>query len=226
MMTTEAEAGTAPRAAGRLGGRRSERRAGINALLASLAQGLRDDRAAAALRGRFEGELRQLVPVRSVRLRETAPPFAVGLGRLKALPDSVCLDIAVSGESQRAQLEATVDPTRPLDQWDLQTLGAAAHVASLVLEIERGAGQQAGHGGLFRCIRADGAAPLIGSSEAMQALRERIERLALTDFTVLIEGESVRMQGSQTAARMPRPEGRRFPWPEGTAALRRTPAIP
>jgi DNA-binding NtrC family response regulator len=35
----------------------------------------------------------------------------------------------------------------------------------------------------------DGAAPLIGASVAMQALRERIERVATTDFTALIEGE-------------------------------------
>ncbi len=36
----------------------------------------------------------------------------------------------------------------------------------------------------------DGAAPLIGSSTVMCAVRERIERVAPTDFTVLIEGES------------------------------------
>jgi transcriptional regulator with PAS, ATPase and Fis domain len=36
----------------------------------------------------------------------------------------------------------------------------------------------------------DGAAPLIGSSAAMRAVRDRIERVASTDFTVLIEGES------------------------------------
>jgi transcriptional regulator with PAS, ATPase and Fis domain len=36
----------------------------------------------------------------------------------------------------------------------------------------------------------DGAAPLIGSSSAMRGVRDRIERVALTDFTVLIEGES------------------------------------
>ena len=38
--------------------------------------------------------------------------------------------------------------------------------------------------------QADGAAPLIGSSEAIKRVRERIERVAVTDFTVLIEGES------------------------------------
>jgi transcriptional regulator with PAS, ATPase and Fis domain len=36
----------------------------------------------------------------------------------------------------------------------------------------------------------DGAAPLIGSSSVMRGVRDRIERVALTDFTVLIEGES------------------------------------
>jgi len=38
--------------------------------------------------------------------------------------------------------------------------------------------------------QGDGAAPLIGSSEAIRRVRERIERVAATDFTILIEGES------------------------------------
>ena len=38
--------------------------------------------------------------------------------------------------------------------------------------------------------RRDGVAPLIGSSVVMRTLRARIERMAATDFTVLIEGES------------------------------------
>jgi transcriptional regulator with PAS, ATPase and Fis domain len=41
-----------------------------------------------------------------------------------------------------------------------------------------------------RAAAPDGAAPLIGSTPVMQSLRDRIERVALTDFTVLIEGES------------------------------------
>src|SRR5688572_9463445 len=39
-------------------------------------------------------------------------------------------------------------------------------------------------------MRRDGAAPLIGSSAAMCTVRDRIERVSTTDFTVLIEGES------------------------------------
>jgi two-component system NtrC family response regulator len=38
--------------------------------------------------------------------------------------------------------------------------------------------------------RADGAAPIIGSSLPIRTVRDRIERVAATDFTVLIEGES------------------------------------
>jgi transcriptional regulator with PAS, ATPase and Fis domain len=39
-------------------------------------------------------------------------------------------------------------------------------------------------------MRRDGAAPLIGSSAVMQAVRDRIERVAATDFITLIDGES------------------------------------
>jgi two-component system, NtrC family, response regulator HydG len=39
-------------------------------------------------------------------------------------------------------------------------------------------------------MRRDGAAPLIGSSIVMRTVRERVERVAATDFTILIDGES------------------------------------
>ena len=58
-------------------------------------------------------------------------------------------------------------------------------MAALILEIERAQGRS-----LASRNRADGAAPLIGSSFAIRAVRDRIERVAATDFTVLIEGAS------------------------------------
>src|SRR6187200_41457 len=58
----------------------------------------------------------------------------------------------------------------------------------MVLELERAIGR--GKFGASLNRSADGAAPLIGSSEAIRRVRERIERVAVTDFTVLIEGES------------------------------------
>ena len=57
-----------------------------------------------------------------------------------------------------------------------------------LVELERGrqAGASTGDGTRV----TDGAAPLIGSSVAMRALRHKVERVAATDFTVLIDGES------------------------------------
>ena len=66
-------------------------------------------------------------------------------------------------------------------------LAAGAQVAGLLLEIERANGRWPLASARSR---SDGAAPLIGSSRAIRAVRDRIERVAGTDFTVLIEGES------------------------------------
>jgi two-component system NtrC family response regulator len=89
------------------------------------------------------------------------------------------------------QLEATFDPGCCLGEWDFQTLNAAAHLGALVLEIERLRVQLA-RAGLLQIgrVRHDAAAPLIGSTAVMNDLRATIERVAATDFTALIEGES------------------------------------
>jgi transcriptional regulator with PAS, ATPase and Fis domain len=70
----------------------------------------------------------------------------------------------------------------------LQLLAQAASVAALVLEIEQARLGNRPPLALVRQVEA--AAPFIGSSPIMRALRERMERIAATDFTVLIEGES------------------------------------
>ena len=81
-------------------------------------------------------------------------------------------------------LEVDLDPSCSLDGWDRQLLRDAARVLGLILESR----QEVAGGTDDR--PADGAAPLIGSSACMQRLRGQIERVAATDFTVLIEGET------------------------------------
>ena len=79
-----------------------------------------------------------------------------------------------------------VEPGRIPDGWTTQLLKVGAHIAALLLEVERAQARS-----VFRVKPAgDGAAPLIGSSRPIKALRERIERVAAFDFTVLIEGAS------------------------------------
>jgi transcriptional regulator with PAS, ATPase and Fis domain len=157
--------------------RAADRRRGAAALLAAVTSGLAATRDLAFARERFEQELRRLVRARAITLCDEPV--------LPVPPNVMCFEVPATATTGRARVEAVFDPARTLDGWTCQVLDAATHVAALLLEIDRAQGRAAAR----RC-QADGAAPLIGSSQAIRAVRERIERVAATDFTVLIEGES------------------------------------
>ena len=160
------------------GRRTAERRRGVTALLAAVSAGVglaADPRAA---RERLEQALRLALQARSVILRDESTPL---LG-----PNTLSFDVPFGSGETRARLEVQFEHARPLDEWSGQVIEAATLLAAMILEVERATG---------RCLNgarrtADGAAPLIGSSEAIRRVRERIERVAASDFTVLIEGES------------------------------------
>jgi len=87
------------------------------------------------------------------------------------------------------QLEVTLQEGQVLTTSQHRLLDRAVALCAMVAEVEqRGPGCRslAPAGTHVR----DGAAPLIGRSGPIRELRERIERVAATDFTVLIEGES------------------------------------
>jgi transcriptional regulator with PAS, ATPase and Fis domain len=157
--------------------RAADRRRGAAALLGAVTSGLAVSRDTIFARERFEHVLRGLIHARSVMICED-PVVPAG-------EHVMTFDVPGGVPHHRARLEAVFEPSRLLDGWTCQMLDAATHVAALILEIERAQGR-----GLAGRHRADGAAPLIGSSLAIRAVRERIERVAATDFTVLIEGES------------------------------------
>ena len=154
-----------------------ERRRGVASLLSAVTTGLSVARDPGPVRERFEDELRALVRARSIVLRDEPQPAA---------PNVTCIDIPPSAAHHRARIEAIFEPARMLDGWTCQMLECAAQIAVLLLEMERMHGRPS----LAVRSKADGAAPLIGSSAAIRAVRERIERVAATDFTVLIEGAS------------------------------------
>jgi DNA-binding NtrC family response regulator len=88
-------------------------------------------------------------------------------------------------------LEATFDPACRLGPWDFQMLGVAAQVAALLLEVEHNRLQTARNSIVCRSLPMQGyAGSLIGATPAMEALRASIQRVAATDFVVLLEGES------------------------------------
>ncbi len=155
------------------------RRPDVAALLASLTSGaslMRDPRGA---RQRFEEELRSALQARSVVIREDT--------MLPPPPNVICIAIPLGAGDLRARLEAVFDAPRAIDDWATQMMEAASHVAAILIEVER-AGAHLVPAQARR--QADGAAPLIGCSDAIRRVRDRIERVAATDFTVLVEGAS------------------------------------
>jgi hypothetical protein len=169
-----------PAAARSAHGRGAERRRGASTLLRSVINALSMASSPAAVRERFEQELRSMVRARAVAVCEGSsgqPPAG----------NAMVFDVPSVVLAQSARIEVVFDPGRTLDGWTCELLEAATHIAALVLEIERALGRPP----QFARVRRDGAAPLIGSSRAIRQVRERIERVAATDFTILIEGESV-----------------------------------
>jgi DNA-binding NtrC family response regulator len=170
--------------------RRRDRRLGVGELMLALTRALGERADPATMRGSFEETVRRMVPVRSVRLRDVTNRWTSRAAEGAEGAESIAFEVPGPELGSRGVLEATFDPGSCIGEWDFQTLGTAAQVGALVLEIERCRTQLMRTSSSALPRRRDGAAPLIGTTEAMQGLRSTIERVASTDFTLLIEGES------------------------------------
>jgi len=176
--------------------RRRDRRAGIEGLLASLAPAVQ--RADAPLRPIFEEVTRRLVRAEHLRLVEAPSGGSVGAAGVNAR--AVTVPIPGDPTAGGLVLEAVSGRSQSFDAWELQVLHAAGQLAALVLEIERarrGPRKPAMDSSALAPTTArspDGAAPLIGSTAVMRMLRHRIERVAATDFIVLVEGGIERVE--------------------------------
>ncbi|HEY3884512.1 MAG TPA: sigma 54-interacting transcriptional regulator, partial [Vicinamibacterales bacterium] len=159
--------------------RAGDRRRGLAGLVEAVSAALPAGKDVRFLRQRFEVELGELLRAREVELRDGPPT---------PRPPESALSIDVScGEFALGAIDVVLEEGAELDDWDRQLVAAARRLAALVLVLER-----AQRSGLVaaRSGCQDAAAPIVGSSEGIRAVRERIERVAATDFTVLIEGES------------------------------------
>ena len=156
------------------------RRTDVVRLLATLTSGLSLARDPRGARERFEEELRGALQARAVAIRSDS-------GAPLPPPNVICIPIPLGPGEPRLRLEAIFDAPRAIDEWTTRLMDAASHVAAILLELERAGVSMSG---VSQRRQSDGAAPLIGSSDAIRRMRDRIERVAATDFTVLIEGES------------------------------------
>ncbi len=166
--------------------RRPDRRRGFQEFLAYVAAGLKTPRGSMLLRERFEDGLRRLVAARAVTISEVGPASGAG-----ERGDHGKVSVAIPPTSRApARIEAVAEGFAAFDDWDHQALQAARYVAALVLEIDD---RRLGGPSVLATpapARADDTTMLVGTSAAIRKVRERIQRVAATDFTVLVEGES------------------------------------
>jgi transcriptional regulator with PAS, ATPase and Fis domain len=169
--------------------RQRDRRQGLVELFTTLTRALDPNGDGTLMRGAFEQSVRRFVPVRAVQLRDAASRWSArtepGAG------EAMVVDVPGGDPVAKYVLEATLEPGSRLGPWDVQMLGVAAHVAALVLEIDRCRTQLA-RTGMAEAVRPrrERGPSIVGTTPQIEALRTAIERVAATDFTVLLEGES------------------------------------
>lgn len=171
--------GSAVTPGAKIGRRHSERRRGFSEFLAALLPRSATVAGRAGLEEAFLVAVRRLVRVHGARMTSTPPGSVPVHKQLLRCP------VPVPGDPELC-LEIDLGPHGVIDAWDRQLLRDAARVFGLALSPRR----QTVQPDADQRTEADPAAPVIGSSACMRALRDSVERVAATDFTVLVEGES------------------------------------
>ena len=136
----------------------------------------------------FEEGVRDVLPGLAIRLRDVEGSHCREGERPGETAGAVAIDVPTGDRRRPAVLEARFDRDHEVDERSMDTLATAAMLGALVLGADRG--RSPGRVLAARRTGAEGAARLIGSTGVMKNMRERVARVAGTDFTVLVEGES------------------------------------
>ncbi len=145
--------------------------------------------AAGDVRRQFEQLLIDRLGVTTVRLRDMA-----GQGPVVGEPGTAVLGVPTGDRTVVLEVRRSVRALRDPHWPDLFIM--AARLGAIVSEIERAAGYRTAAGSHLALREGN---LLVGNSPQAQTLRQSIDRIARTDFTVLIEGESG--VGKEVAAR-------------------------
>jgi DNA-binding NtrC family response regulator len=133
-------------------------------------------------RARFEQVVRRHLHVPYATLRDAPPGKAASTAERSS---AAMIPVPVAGRAIVLELPRVASLLA--DDGRRAAVATAVSRAAIVCEIERAAGFRSTPAWLL--AEREGSL-LIGASDVMQRLRHQIDRVARTDFTVLIEGES------------------------------------
>ena len=176
----------------RIWDRTAERRQGLSRFLHQALDGASSP-SLGVRRQHLEVAIRRVLGATSATLREGDPTAADS----RARDDHGTVRVALPGAvNPPTHLEVTVDPGRGFDSWARQMLLDVTRIAALALgaRLTRSPARGGSSGGQA------GVSQLVGAGPRMTRLRSEIRRVAGTDFTVLVEGESG--SGKELVARL------------------------
>lgn len=163
--------------------RRADRRPGLHALVRHVAAALGQS-GGVDLLPELCTRLTRLTQARHVHVVEND---AIRLGHPIVAGDYAAFATPWRGGGRHPVVEVSFGGGQRPDDWTCQLLESAAALAALVMASGRVPPPVMP---ARPVVEGADVGPLVGSSEVMQALRDRVERVASTDFTILIEGES------------------------------------
>lgn len=163
--------------------RRADRRPGLHALVRQVAAALAPASHGVDLLTELCTRLTHLAHARQVQVVEND---RIRLGHPIVAADYAAFATPWRRGGRQPVVEASFGREARPDEWTVQLLESAASLAALVMASDRSMPLVS----VARASERTDLVPLVGSSEVMQSLRDRIERVASTDFTILIEGES------------------------------------
>jgi DNA-binding NtrC family response regulator len=184
----------------------SDSRPGLHTLVQQFMHDLHRAQPPVDVAALLSSRLQSMAPVRQVTVTTAAGASPIRVGHPVVSHDYAAFSVPTRDQRGHVLLEARFAPhTRP-DAPTCQLLEGAACLAALVVD-GAVAAPPASKARPQPSTRDEGVSPLVGSSAVMQALRDRVARVASTDFTILIEGDSG--SGKELVARQIHQQSRR-----------------
>lgn len=187
----------------------AESRPGLHTLVQQFMHDLHRAQPPVDVAALLTSRLQSLAPVRQVTVTTATGASPIRVGHPVVSSDYAAFSVPTRDQRGHVLLEARFAPhTRP-DAPMCQLLEGAACLAALM--VDGGAGAPSPRPRPPLRTSDEVISPLVGSSPVMQALRDRVARVASTDFTILIEGESG--SGKELVARQIHQQSRRADGP-------------